>query len=182
MVWNIFGIYNSVIHKKKSSSKIVKKRHRPIIQNLVKKSENSKKIIDCVSVTKRVKKCIYNKAMQWKGVPYRMGGTTRKGIDCSAFVRMIYQSVFGFQLPRETKDQVKQGYAVSRKHLKPGDLVFFKPPTYVRHVGIYIDNNKFAHASSKYGVTIADLNNPYFRRSYWTSRRIIPSLTILSER
>ena len=85
------------------------------------------------------------------GVPYRLGGSTLKGIDCSAFVKKIYE-IFNIQLPRTTWEQFRIGKRVGKSELEEGDLVFFKVPTRRasnRHVGIYIGNNEFVHASSR---------------------------------
>lgn len=110
---------------------------------------------------------------EWAGSPHSLGGTTADGIDCSAFVQKVYQRALNLQLPRTTREQVHAGTAVSRRDLRPGDLVFFRPPTMGRHVGIYLNNGEFAHASSSQGVTISDLNQEYWAQSYWTSRRIL---------
>jgi cell wall-associated NlpC family hydrolase len=109
---------------------------------------------------------------QWAGTPHRMGGTRRNGIDCSGFVQRIYTDLFNIQLPRSTALQVHAGEAVSRRHLRPGDLVFFRPPHKVRHVGIYLGSGEFAHVSTSKGVTISRLRTGYWRHAYWTARRI----------
>lgn len=112
---------------------------------------------------------------RWEGTPHVNGGATATGMDCSAFVQRIYADVFDVDLPRTTRDQVNAGEAVDRDHLKPGDLVFFRPPTKTRHVGVYLSDGEFAHVSSSQGVTVSALDLPYWRRAYWTSRRILPS-------
>jgi murein DD-endopeptidase / murein LD-carboxypeptidase len=109
---------------------------------------------------------------QWEGTPHRMGGTRRNGIDCSGFVQRIFDDLFNIQLPRSTALQVHAGEAVSRRHLRPGDLVFFHPPHKVRHVGVYLGSGEFAHASTSKGVTISRLSTTYWRHAYWTARRI----------
>lgn len=120
-----------------------------------------------------VEQHIRNEVVRWRGTPYRYGGTGRDGIDCSAFVMLVYEQVFGYKLPRTTLDQVRVGEPVSRNALKAGDLVFFHPASKSRHVGIYLNNDIFAHASTTEGVTESDLNDPYWRQSYWTARRIV---------
>ncbi len=109
----------------------------------------------------------------WKGTPYRLGGANEGGIDCSALTQKIYLNTFNIKLPRTTYRQAKQGYAVQKNSLLAGDLVFFKTSISERHVGIYIGENKFIHASSSKGVMISKLNNTYWRSKYWQSRRII---------
>ena len=110
------------------------------------------------------------------GVPYKWGGTTRAGMDCSAFTRAIFRETYGVELPRTSKQMYGVGRTVARRQdLKPGDLVFFKD-TYsgpgVSHVGIYLGGGRFAHASSSKGGTITPLDNPYFNPRYAGARRV----------
>ncbi len=109
---------------------------------------------------------------EWEGTPYRYGGSDYDGIDCSAFVMLVCNQVLGVRLPRTTREQVNVGRHVLPHELQTGDLVFFHPRSKARHVGIFLSENKFAHASTTQGVTISDLNDPYWRESYWTARRI----------
>ncbi|WP_428459018.1 NlpC/P60 family protein [Photobacterium makurazakiensis] len=109
---------------------------------------------------------------QWKGTPYRLGGTSRQGIDCSAFVQVGYADVHNLRLPRTTSQQVKLGKWVALKEVQEGDLVFFKTGRDTRHVGIYVGESRFLHASTSQGVMISSLQNPYWRSVYWQSRRI----------
>ncbi|MEN8141463.1 MAG: NlpC/P60 family protein [Thermodesulfobacteriota bacterium] len=110
---------------------------------------------------------------KWQGVPYRYGGLSKKGIDCSGLVHLIYRDTFHIKLPRSTKDQVGKGRSISRAELTPGDLVFFKIPGKGRHVGIYLDKNRFLHASTTKGVLTSRLDNPYWQENYWQSRRVL---------
>ena len=110
------------------------------------------------------------------GIPYKWGGTTRAGMDCSAFTRAIFRETYGVELPRTSKQMYGVGRAITQKQdLKPGDLVFFKN-TYsgpgVSHVGIYLGEGRFAHASSSKGGTITPLDNPYFHPRYIGARRV----------
>ncbi len=119
--------------------------------------------------------------------PYRYGGLNKRGIDCSGLVYRIFKNQFNLSLPRTTAEQIKQGIAVSKKALKPGDLVFFKTGWRSRHVGIYLENGLFLHVSSgvKKRVTLSKLDNIYWRRKYWTARRVLPQashITPLSDR
>lgn len=111
---------------------------------------------------------------QWAGTRYRLGGNSRQGIDCSGFVQLTFKQRFGIQLPRITREQAKQGTAVAKHQIQTGDLVFFKtgrgPNGY--HVGIYVKDGKFLHASTKGGVIYSSLNSPYWQRTYWQARRI----------
>ncbi|WP_372882076.1 C40 family peptidase [Psychromonas sp.] len=116
---------------------------------------------------------LHNEFDVWQGTPYRLGGANKRGIDCSALVQKIYLNSFNIKLPRTTSRQAKQGYVVNKNRLLVGDLVFFKTSISEQHVGIYIGENKFIHASSSQGVMISRLNNTYWRSRYWQSRRII---------
>lgn len=110
----------------------------------------------------------------WLGTPYRYGGTTREGIDCSAFTQTIMQSVAGITIPRTSKEQFKVGKWVNLAELQPGDLVFFNTSGRgVSHVGIMIEGHQFAHASVSRGVTISSLNQSYYRSRLMGARRII---------
>jgi cell wall-associated NlpC family hydrolase len=114
---------------------------------------------------------------RWSGTPHKMGGNDHSGIDCSGFVQRVYLELFQLKLPRSTALQILMGITVSPKELRAGDLVFFSPPNKIRHVGIYLGNGEFAHASTTQGVSISSLNTPYWRDAYWTSKRIIPGRT-----
>ena len=109
---------------------------------------------------------------EWKNVKYKMGGVSKTGIDCSAFTQKIYKDKFGIELSRSTKTQVNEGIEVAKSELQPGDLVFFKTGKTDRHVGVYVGNNKFLHSSIK-GVQYTSLDKPFYKKNYWTSRRII---------
>ncbi len=109
----------------------------------------------------------------WYGTPYKIGGTSRNGVDCSGFVMTAYRDLFAVRLPRTTKAQVKAGVSIVQDQLQPGDLVFFRPPYKTRHVGIYLGSGEFAHASVSQGVMVSHLSNDYWRGAYWTARRVL---------
>ena len=115
---------------------------------------------------------IYAEYRQWKGAPYQYGGLTKDGVDCSGFVLQTYKKLFQIRLPRSTKDQVKTGKRVYINQLHAGDLVFFKTGWNVRHVGIYLEKGKFAHASSSKGVVISNIHTRYWKKKYWQARRL----------
>ncbi len=115
---------------------------------------------------------LYRHYNQWRGTPYKYGGLSRGGVDCSGFVHQSYKSVFNISLPRSTKDQINKGKRVYINELKTGDLVFFKTGYKTRHVGIYIEGGKFMHASTSRGVTLSDVRNGYWRDHYWQARRL----------
>lgn len=114
----------------------------------------------------------------WKGTPYRYGGNGRSGIDCSAFVKNAYQSVFKVDVPRTTWLQASLGYQVDRAELLPGDLVLFKTSRSVRHIGVVVNGNHFMHVSETHGVMISTLDNIYWRKKYWKAVRPENGITI----
>lgn len=108
----------------------------------------------------------------WLGIPYRWGGSSRRGIDCSAFTQQFVRETMGIELPRATAGQQYEGVPVSRSELRSGDLVFFRRGS-VRHVGVYLSDGDFIHASSSNGVTVSNLSETYYARHYWMARRIL---------
>ena len=108
------------------------------------------------------------------GIPYRFGGDSENGIDCSAFTRRVYREQ-GIELPRVSYEQARIGRGVGGSSLQPGDLVFFNTSLVgsISHVGVYIDNNTFAHASSSQGVTKSSLRERYFSKRYVRANRIM---------
>lgn len=116
----------------------------------------------------------------WKGVKYRLGGSSRKGIDCSGFVQLTFKEKFGVQLPRSTREQQKIGTKIAKTDLINGDIVVFNAGSTGRHVGIYIGNNKFVHASTSVGVTISDMNDSYWKNRFNEARRILSSKSMVS--
>jgi glucan-binding YG repeat protein len=110
-------------------------------------------------------------ALEYIGVPYVWGGTSPSGFDCSGFTSYTYKQA-GITIPRTASDQYTRGQAVSKSNLQEGDLVFFS--TYkagASHVGIYLSDNKFVHASSK-GVKVSSLSESYYSSTYIGSKRI----------
>ena len=109
----------------------------------------------------------------WYGTPYRYGGSSKTGIDCSAFTNFLMTDVYGVQIPRTSRDQFQVCKQIDREELREGDLVFFKNRGRISHVGVYLGNNKFAHASTSSGVMISDLAENYFSRRYAGSGRVL---------
>lgn len=110
----------------------------------------------------------------WKGTKYVLGGTSKSGIDCSAFMQQLYIERFKVELPRTTEKMVLHGEKVKkREKWEVGDLVFFKiGRKKVRHVGVYVGDNKFLHASTSRGVIISDLNG-YWNNHLWMVKKIL---------
>ena len=120
-----------------------------------------------------VEQRILEEYQRWKGTRHQLGGSGSDGIDCSGFVQAVYLYAFKINLPRTTVAQVRQGKPVALTSLQPGDLVFFTPPNYPRHVGIFLNHSQFVHASKTKGVTISKIDEYYWRKYYWTARRIL---------
>lgn len=113
---------------------------------------------------------------EWKGTPYKYGGTTKAGVDCSALVLHFYADIYRLQLKRVTRDQYKQGIPVSKQKLQFGDLVFFKNSRKnapVDHVGVYAGNGRFFHASTSRGATFSNLSDSYYKARYVGARRLV---------
>jgi len=109
----------------------------------------------------------------WYGTPYRYGGFSKEGVDCSGFTQSFMSNMYQVNVPRMSAEQYNQSKRISRRELKEGDLVFFKTSgTSISHVGIYLRNNKFVHASTSGGVMINDLNDDYYSRRFAGSGRI----------
>lgn len=107
------------------------------------------------------------------GTPYVWGGTTTNGFDCSGFTRYVFNK-FNLDLPRTASVQAKMGTYVSKGNLQTGDLVFFNTSGRgISHVGVMVDGNKFAHASTSHGVTISSLSESYFQNRYVTARHVV---------
>ncbi len=109
---------------------------------------------------------------EWKSVKHRMGGMSKRGVDCSGLVQLMFKNQFDVKIPRTTASQVRLGKTVSKNKLKAGDLVFFKTNRHTRHVGIYLKDNIFIHTSSSKGVMKSRLNQNYWAKRYWTAKRI----------
>ncbi|HRI20406.1 MAG TPA: NlpC/P60 family protein [Panacibacter sp.] len=110
----------------------------------------------------------------WWGTKYCMGGSTENCIDCSAFAHNVLLDVYEINIPRTAKQQYDSCMHISMEELQQGDLVFFQTTTRkeISHVGVYIANNKFAHASVSNGVTISDLNDPYWKPKFRGAGRV----------
>lgn len=117
---------------------------------------------------------IVEAARGWVGVPYRYGGESRDGVDCSGMVMCVYRDVAGIKLPRNSAKQGEYCTSIKRSELQPGDLVFFAPRKgkSINHVGIYVGNGCFVHASTSRGVIVSDLDQEYYARTYHSSGRV----------
>lgn len=117
---------------------------------------------------------LIREALSWIGTPYVYGGESKEGADCSGFVMMTYKNALGIKLPRTSADQGEFVESVDKNKLEIGDLVFFRTGSSdrVSHVGIYVGDGKFIHASSTKGVMISDLDMKYFAERYHHSGKV----------
>ena len=118
---------------------------------------------------------LINNAMQLIGVRYRWGGNTpQSGLDCSGFVRYVFNDTFCFLLPRKSAQMSKVGLQIGKEELRPGDLVFFNTMRHAfSHVGIYVGDNKFIHAPSKgKAIRVDDMTKVYWEKRYNGARRL----------
>ncbi|MDR2204791.1 MAG: C40 family peptidase [Flavobacteriaceae bacterium] len=145
--------------------------------------ENSLKSAENAEIEKKYNATIseiLEEAETYLGTPYRYGGTSRSGIDCSGFVLSVFGSAIGMSLPRIAATQSIEGERVEKSELKKGDLLFFSQGRRISHVGIVhdIDENgevRFIHASTSKGVTISSLNDSYWKPRYRFAKRVIDS-------
>ncbi|HVZ57161.1 MAG TPA: NlpC/P60 family protein [Chitinophagaceae bacterium] len=115
---------------------------------------------------------LYQYIDEWYGTRYCLGGTTKNCIDCSAFVQSFYSAIYNTTLPRTARDQYRAARKISATELQEGDLLFFNTRGGISHVGIYLQNNKFVHASTTGGVMISDRFDPYYVRHFVGAGRI----------
>ena len=123
-----------------------------------------------IPVTPKDNLKLYTEAASWLGVPYRYGGNTRQGVDCSGLVCNIYRNVYGIQLERNSAEMYKKNCRkISRNRLKPGDLIFFntaRKRKTVSHVGIFLKGNVFIHATTASGVRLNTLDDEYYKKRW----------------
>lgn len=120
------------------------------------------------------KKDIMDVIMHWLGTPYRFGGRNKSATDCSGFVQNVFIESSNLMLPRTARNQFNVGMKVKRSELQFGDLIFFHTYTrrYASHVGIYLGDDLFAQASSRYGVTVSSLESTYYKKRFIGGRRL----------
>ena len=118
---------------------------------------------------------LYIHASEWIGTPYRAGGDSKRGTDCSGLVSQLYKKVYHTRLSRSTDGQLKESSKISRRNLREGDLVFFTSRASrkkVAHVGIYLKDGKFIHASTSQGVIVSNLREKYYTQHWLCGGRI----------
>lgn len=118
---------------------------------------------------------LYFEVFDWLGTPYRLGGKSKNGIDCSALVASVFNKIFGTNLSGAVGDIYKKCTDISKSDLIEGDLVIFNiRGRYMSHIGIYLQNNKFIHATVHGGVMVNDLDDPYYKGYFYKAARLNP--------
>lgn len=151
--------------------------------NLPKTTENSRPVKSSVykkytaklgfEVDKSCNLKLLDEVIDWWGTPYKYGGESKSGADCSGFVQMVFLKVYDKKLPRTTKQQYEFCRKVNKHNLKEGDLVFFETGSKgISHVGIFLKDGRFAHASSSKGVMVNGLEEAYYDKAYRGGGRV----------
>ncbi len=149
------------------SKKKLKDKENSIVKESV--TENQKIVAEKLNIDiKNVKKNhLYLFISEWYGTPYSYSSCSKSGVDCSCFTNLLYQNVFKLTLPRSSREIFEKCHKIKKKDLVEGDLVFFNTNGKgASHVGIYLKDGKFVHASTKKGVMISHLDEEYFQKTY----------------
>lgn len=144
-----------------------------LAQSFYPQSSSALKRSPVESISESVPTRLWQHYRQWERVPYRYGGVSRSGVDCSAFVQIAFNQKFGVSVPRTTRDQMRIGAKVSLSRLKVGDMIFFKTGHRTFHNGIYLGKQQFMHASSSRGVMISSIEQNYWAKRFYMARRVL---------
>jgi lipoprotein Spr len=118
---------------------------------------------------------LYEGVNKWLGTPYRFSGNSKKGVDCSGLVCVLYKDCYGKDVSGCASDIYKSTHQISRSELREGDLVFFRiKKKRITHVGLYLGQNRFVHASLQNGVIVSNLDDPYYSKYFYRAGRINP--------
>ncbi len=144
-----------------------------------KNTTTSKKVQEKYAIILKVDKSkienikLYAFIDEWYGTPYKYGGKNKTGIDCSNFTSTLYSSIYNKSISGSSSSIFEKCSTISKSNMEEGDFVFFKiDGNKVSHIGVYLQNNKFVHATAKKGVMIDDLDEPYYKKYYFKSGRI----------
>ncbi|MBO4587252.1 MAG: C40 family peptidase [Bacteroidales bacterium] len=144
----------------------------PVIAKRVEKSSKTKNALG-LEYSASDNNALYEAINSWLGVPYKYGGTDRNGIDCSAFVGTIYKQVYGVTLNRTANDMLRNVTLIAKSKLREGDIVFFTNRNgKVSHVGIYLKEGLFAHASTSNGVSVSRLDDTYWQKHFYKGGQV----------
>ena len=144
------------------------------IKSRLSKDENSEDFVINTSDSSYLVEQLINAASENLGANYRSGGSSPEGFDCSGLMFFTF-SKFDIVLPRSSNEMSTLGSVLNPDEVRKGDLIFFKTDgsRSISHVGIYMTNNKFAHASTSQGVTISDLSEPYWQKRLYSLGRVL---------
>jgi murein DD-endopeptidase / murein LD-carboxypeptidase len=121
---------------------------------------------------------LYSFVNDWYGTPYKYGGCQKTGVDCSCFTDILYENVYGTKTARTAGEIYKSCDKINPDKLKEGDLLFFiTSGKSISHVGVFLKNEKFVHASTSKGVIISDLKEPYYKKTFYSAGRLKHSLS-----
>lgn len=166
----LFTLFSCKTHKelKKTDTTDVKKTESKV-------SEIQKKYAAILGVEPKAVKNekLYSFIDDWYGVPYQYGGKSKSGVDCSGFCVILYDQIYQKKIAPSAKALAEETKKIKTSDLEEGDLVFFNiDHGKISHVGVYLQNNKFVHASTKKGIMINDLNEPYYQKYFVQSGRV----------
>jgi lipoprotein Spr len=131
----------------------------------------------CLSLDSAKTPYLFYEVYDWLGTKYKYAGNSKKGIDCSGFVNEMYEKAYCVGLNGGSKDIWKTVIPVEKEYIREGDILFFKiKKGQISHVGIYLGNDKFAHASVRSGVIISDLNEAYYKKYFYKGGRVVDSM------
>ena len=154
-----FLIFLTISSSCRSNKHLIKKEEKANFESVLKHND-----------VKGIRKQILEEAFSWMGTPYKYAKSEKGvGADCSGVVMSVYNEIANIKLPRSSKEQSEFVKEISINKLLPGDLVFFatgKDINRISHVGIFIGDNEFIHASSSKGVVISNLNSPYYKKTF----------------
>ncbi|MBO3272782.1 MULTISPECIES: C40 family peptidase [Hymenobacter] len=127
-----------------------------------------------VSLDRTEDKNLLETVLDWLGTPYRYGSNSKRGTDCSGFVTRVFKEVYGITLQRSSRSMFQNVKHVAKDEMQPGDLVFFRrgPGQPIYHVGIYLNDGKFAHSATNGGVMVSSLKQAYYQRNFYAAGRV----------
>jgi lipoprotein Spr len=171
----VFALFFSIIATTQAQTKTapVQETQKPDEDKSLIKDYFSQIMGVALSTTSNVK--LFQFVYDWVGTPYRFGGSSKKGVDCSAFTKELYSKVFNMDIKRSSRDIFTMVSPVKKEDLKEGDIVFFKiHSTKITHVGVYLGNNRFVQSASG-GVTISNLDDDYYSHYFFKGGRLLDS-------
>jgi hypothetical protein len=165
---------SSLLFSCKNSMRVSQNRSESQSSNSLSKTSVQEKYASILGIDPSEVKNItlYQFIDDWYGTPYKYGGQSKTGVDCSGFINSLFMDVYGKKVPRTTSQIAKEVRSVSKSRIEEGDIVIFDIQGKKHsHVGVYLKNGRFAHASSSNGVIISDLNSKYYQEAFGKAGR-----------